>query len=73
MAAEDIFGLNVGSLKGKPTWTKSTSVRSVPFSLPPEIIEQYREITLSGDIMKANNVPFLEQYQGTLCPDQINT
>ena len=57
MATEDIFGPNVGSLKWKTIWTRSTSVKSVSCPLP-EIREQYRAITLGGDNMKFNNIYF---------------
>jgi hypothetical protein len=50
--AEDIFGPDVGSLKGKTVRTASEVVRSgglVP--IPATIMEQYRKIILCIDVM----------------------
>ena len=58
--AEDIFGPDVGSLKGKTVRRAPDQVRAgglVP--LPAMIKECYRKLVLSVDIMKLNGMPFL--------------
>jgi hypothetical protein len=58
--AEDIFGPDVGSLKGKTVRTASDMVRSgglVP--IPATIMAHYQKIILCVDVMKVNKMPFL--------------
>jgi len=57
--AEYIWGPDLGSLKGKTTWTQGGHVTAAaPASIPPMIHEQYRDITLCADIMFVNKIPF---------------
>jgi hypothetical protein len=58
--AEDIFGPDSGSLKGKTVRKASDQVRSgglVP--IPATIMDHYRRIVLCVDVMKVNKIPFL--------------
>jgi hypothetical protein len=58
--AEDIFGPDIGSLKGKTVRTTSDVVRSgglVP--IPATIMSQYQKVILCVDVMKINKMPFL--------------
>ena len=48
--AEAIFGPDIGSLKGKTVRTSSTPVMPTLNDLPPDIMAQYREVTLTIDI-----------------------
>jgi hypothetical protein len=60
MNAEDIFGPERGSLKGKIVRQASDQVRSgglVP--IPATIVDHCRRIVLCVDIMKVNKIPFL--------------
>lgn len=58
-AAEDIFGPNVGNLKGKTVRKPSHRVTGVHIPIPPHIMSKYRDVTLAGDTMFINKMPFL--------------
>jgi hypothetical protein len=58
VAAEDIFGPNVGSLEGKTTRTTTEHVRSERTDIPIGVMNRYREVTLACDIMYVNKIPF---------------
>ena len=62
LAAEDIFGPDVGSLKGKTVRRSSTPVNTSMITIPASLMERYRDITLSGDIMYINKIPFFVTY-----------
>eukprot|EP00934_Nitzschia_sp_Nitz4_P000074 Nitzschia sp. Nitz4//scaffold495_size4786//1166//4435//NITZ4_009233-RA/size4786-processed-gene-0.0-mRNA-1//-1//CDS//3329553072//74//frame0 len=58
--AEDIFGPEVGSMKGKTVRHQPHKVPSHDMTrpnIPMAIYEKYRDITICGDIMYVNNVP----------------
>ena len=57
--AEFIWGPELGCLKGKTVRTHSPQVRLENISIPVEIMQQYKEVTLSVDIMKVTGIPFL--------------
>jgi hypothetical protein len=60
IAAENIFGAEVGCLKGKTTRRTGPKVNDEKQeSLPATMLSQYREVTLSADIMHVNKIPFL--------------
>ncbi len=56
---EDIFGLDIGSLKGKTARRKLHQVWSAATPLPLPIMERYRTLTLCANLMYVNGVPFL--------------
>jgi uncharacterized protein YbaR (Trm112 family) len=58
-AANDIFGPNLGSLKGKTVCRSERHVRAVRDEIPRYVMEQYRDVTLCTDIMFVNSIPFL--------------
>ena len=58
-SAEYIWGPDLGSLKGKQPRTCPDAVRPNLDPIPIAIMEQYRDVTISADIMKVNNIPFL--------------
>jgi hypothetical protein len=58
LAAKDIFGPNLGSLKGKTTRSGTSHVRSAPTNLPIQIMSRYKDVTVAGDIMYVNTIPF---------------
>ena len=58
LVAEDIFGPEVGILRGKARRRKPSVVRGVIEPIPPAIMRQYRHVTLGADIMHVNGIPF---------------
>jgi hypothetical protein len=70
IAAEDIFGPDLGSLKGKTVRKASGRVdlRMVP--IPAVIMERYRRVTLVGDIMKVNKIPFMVSISSVISLEQ---
>jgi hypothetical protein len=57
-AAEDIFGADIGILKGKTTRQAPERVRMTGVAVPTEILDRYKTVTLCGDIMFVNKIPF---------------
>jgi hypothetical protein len=58
IAADDIFGCNIGALKGKTVHTPGAHVDSRIDGIPYEIKQRYGDVTLSIDIMFINKMPF---------------
>ena len=60
--AEYIWGPDLGSLKGKTVQRKSPSDRAELYLIPLSIMQQYKNITLSADIMKVTGIPSFDDY-----------
>lgn len=58
-AADDIFGPDVGALKGKTTRRTTAHVSSDRNPVPTEILQAHQHVTLAIDIMFINQLPFL--------------
>jgi len=56
-AAEDLFGLDIGALKGKTTWQPPHKFMVPIVVVPRHILDQYHEVTLSIDIIFINRIP----------------
>ena len=58
-AANNIFGKNLGSLKGKTVHRSNPHVQTNLHPVPPCILQLHSEFTLAIDIMFVNKIPFL--------------
>ena len=56
--AEEIFGPDVGSLKGKTVRRGGQRVTTHMVDIPATILTHYRNVTLACDIMFINKIPF---------------
>jgi hypothetical protein len=57
IAAENIFGPDLGSLKVKTVSRAADPVDINFISIPPTILSTYKEVILAGDIMFINEIP----------------
>jgi Zinc knuckle len=58
MAAENIFGPDVGSLKGKTVRQTPDAVKINYFPIPLDILERYRDVIIAADIMYLGKMAF---------------
>jgi hypothetical protein len=59
LAAEDIFGPDLGILKRKTVCHAPDSIKPNIITIPMSIMKYYQDVTLAGDIMFINKIPFL--------------
>ena len=57
-AADDIYGPNSGSLRGKTVHRPNSHVQTGVDGVPPEIMSVHQDVTLAADIMFINAIPF---------------
>jgi hypothetical protein len=79
IAAEKIFGPDVGSLKGKTVRRTGEHVKHAAVAVPSELMALYRKVTIGADIMFVNKLPFFVTISRNikfctvqLIPDQKN-
>jgi len=58
-AAEQLFGKNIGSLKGKTAYRQGTPIVGQTEGVPPNIWERFQRTVLAINIMFMNKIPFL--------------
>ena len=58
-ATDDIFGPNLGSLKGKTVWHPNKHIQATTSAVPQSILKLHRDVVLSMDTMFVNKLPFL--------------
>ena len=58
-AASDIFGTDLGSLKGKTVRRTIPHMADRIIDVPLSLMRLYRSVTLAGDIMFVNKIPFV--------------
>ena len=59
LRAEQIFGPDIGALKGKTIRRQLPRVQVDEVTVPPTIQQHYQDVTLACDIMYVNKIPFL--------------
>jgi hypothetical protein len=59
MAAEEIFGTNLGALKGKTVYRSGVPISGQIKGVPPAILKHYQKVILSIDIIFMNKIPML--------------
>ncbi len=57
--AEFIWGPDIGSLKGKTVREQPPAIRVTGTDIPLPIMQHYKDVTLSADVMKVTGIPFL--------------
>ena len=58
IAADDIFGPDTGSLKGKQVRESPDPVETIITEIPTTLYERYRNVTIAIDIMYVNKIAF---------------
>ena len=59
LRAEQIFGPDIGALKGKTVRRQPPRAEVDEVTLPPTIIQNYQDVMLACDLMYVNKIPFL--------------
>jgi hypothetical protein len=63
----EIFGSDIGGIKGKIKRIKPNPVISDYIEIPQELIEKHHDITKCIDTMYINGIYFLQQFHVTSC------
>ena len=59
MTAEHIFGQDIGAADGKMVRCPPHLVDTYTDPVPRGILDQYQNVTVAGDVMFMNGIPFL--------------
>jgi len=66
LRAEDIFGPNIGSIKGKMACIKQKHIQVDLQDIPQDIMEKHGKVTLAIDMMFINQIPFIIMTSGNI-------
>jgi hypothetical protein len=66
-AAKDIFGPDVGSLKGKTVRRPVLLIKTKLIDIPLKVMQLYHDVTIACDIMFVNRIPFFVTISCHLC------
>jgi Reverse transcriptase (RNA-dependent DNA polymerase) len=59
IAAEEIYGPDLGSLKGKTVRRKVDHVEAEVTKVPSSLLARHKDVTVCADVMFVNSIPFL--------------
>ena len=66
LTAEQIFGQDIGCVKGKTTRSKPSLVKVIPYTIPRELMTKRKHVTITGDIFSVDRTLFYVTHSRTI-------